>query len=168
MSCLERPADQGLFFGVRLVVGAVVSSAFFRGELSPLALMMSADPLPRSRPRASSPPFSRWLPSRTLPAASNGLGAFRRWTIEICANCLSRGSHAVLFHRKLYPDPLRMWAKKLIEKKPLKLVAVALANKMACIAFAILRLLAAAAGALRSPSWRKFRVSARQSPSPPM
>ena len=28
------PADQGLFFGVRLVVGAVVSSAFFRGELS--------------------------------------------------------------------------------------------------------------------------------------
>ena len=36
-------------------------------------------------------------------------------------------------------DPLRMWAKKLIEKKPFKLVAVALANKMARIAFAILR-----------------------------
>jgi transposase len=33
----------------------------------------------------------------------------------------------------------RMWAKKLIEKKPFKLVAVALANKMARIAFAILR-----------------------------
>ncbi len=32
-----------------------------------------------------------------------------------------------------------MWAKKLIEKKPFKLVAVALANKMARIAFAILR-----------------------------
>jgi transposase len=32
-----------------------------------------------------------------------------------------------------------MWAKKLIEKKPLKVVAVALANKMARIAFAILR-----------------------------
>jgi hypothetical protein len=28
-----------------------------------------------------------------------------------------------------------MWAKKLIEKKPFKLVAVALANKMARIAF---------------------------------
>jgi len=32
-----------------------------------------------------------------------------------------------------------MWAKKLIEKKPFNLVAVALANKMAHIAFAILR-----------------------------
>jgi hypothetical protein len=32
-----------------------------------------------------------------------------------------------------------MWAKELIEKKPLKVVAVALANKMARIAFAILR-----------------------------
>jgi transposase len=43
------------------------------------------------------------------------------------------------FHRKRHTDPLRTWAKKLIEKKPFKLVAVALANKMACIAFAILR-----------------------------
>jgi transposase len=46
---------------------------------------------------------------------------------------------AVLFHRKRHTDPLRMWAKKLMERKPFKLVAVALANKMARIAFAILR-----------------------------
>ena len=43
------------------------------------------------------------------------------------------------FHRKPHTDPLRMWAKTLMEKKPFKLVAVALANKMARIAFAILR-----------------------------
>ena len=49
------------------------------------------------------------------------------------------GAHAVLFHRRPHTDPLRLWAKKLIEKKPFKLVAVALANKMARIAFAILR-----------------------------
>ena len=49
------------------------------------------------------------------------------------------GAHAVLFHRKPHTDPLRMWAKRLIEKKPFKLVAVALANKIARIAFAILR-----------------------------
>jgi len=49
------------------------------------------------------------------------------------------GAHAVLFHRRPHTDPLRMWAKKLIEKRPFKLVAVALANKMARIAFAILR-----------------------------
>jgi transposase len=47
--------------------------------------------------------------------------------------------HTVLFHRKPHTDPLRMWAKRLLEKKPFKLVAVALANKMARIAFAILR-----------------------------
>ena len=40
------------------------------------------------------------------------------------------GAHAVLFHRKPHTDPLRMWAKRLLEKKPFKLVAVALANKM--------------------------------------
>ena len=45
----------------------------------------------------------------------------------------------MLFHRKPHTDPLRMWAKKLIEKKPFKLVVVALANKMARIALAILR-----------------------------
>jgi transposase len=49
------------------------------------------------------------------------------------------GAHSVLFHRKLHTDPLRMWAKKLIEKKPFKLVAVALANKLARIAFTIMR-----------------------------
>ena len=49
------------------------------------------------------------------------------------------GAHAVLFHRKSHTDLLRMWATKLIKRKPFKLVAVALANKMARIAFAILR-----------------------------
>ena len=46
----------------------------------------------------------------------------------------------MLFRRKLHTDPLRMWAKKLlIETKPFKLVAVALANKMVRIAFTIMR-----------------------------
>jgi hypothetical protein len=46
------PADQGLFSGGALIVGAVMSSAFLRGELGPLALMLSADPLPQSFHRA--------------------------------------------------------------------------------------------------------------------
>ena len=49
------------------------------------------------------------------------------------------GAHAVLFHRKSHTDPLRTRVKNLLEKKPFKLVAVALANKMAHIAYAILR-----------------------------
>jgi hypothetical protein len=46
------------------------------------------------------------------------------------------GAHAVLYHRKPHDDALRSFAKKLIQSKPFKLVAVALANKMARIAFA--------------------------------
>jgi transposase len=42
-------------------------------------------------------------------------------------------------HRKTHTDLLWMWAKKLIDKKPFQLVAIALANKMARTAFAILR-----------------------------
>jgi transposase len=45
----------------------------------------------------------------------------------------------VLFHRKRHTDALRMSANRLMEKKPFKLVAVALANKMPRVAFAILR-----------------------------
>jgi transposase len=48
-------------------------------------------------------------------------------------------AHAVLYHRKPHEDALRSWAKKLIQTKPFKLVAVALANKMARIVFAIMR-----------------------------
>ena len=48
------------------------------------------------------------------------------------------GAHAVLFHRKPHTDPMRMWAKSLLEKKPFKLVAVALANRTAGIAWALM------------------------------
>ena len=49
------------------------------------------------------------------------------------------GAHAVLFHRKAHQDGLRVWAAKLMETKPFKLVAVAIANKLARIAFAVMR-----------------------------
>ena len=49
------------------------------------------------------------------------------------------GAHAVLYHRKPHTDALRTWTKRLIEKKPFKLVAVALANKLARIVFALMK-----------------------------
>jgi hypothetical protein len=55
------------------------------------------------------------------------------------ASLLVVGAHAVLYHRTPHHDALRSWAKKLMQTKPFKLVAVALANKMARIAFAIMR-----------------------------
>lgn len=46
------------------------------------------------------------------------------------------GAHAVLYHRKGHSDALRTWADGLMETKPSKLVAVAVANKLARIVFA--------------------------------
>lgn len=48
------------------------------------------------------------------------------------------GAHSVLHHRERHNDPLRNWAKALLAAKPFKLVAVAIANKMARIVFALL------------------------------
>lgn len=60
------------------------------------------------------------------PLATPQLGARRR---------RARGAH----HRKPHEDTLRSCAKKLMQPKPFKLVVAALANKMARIAFAIMR-----------------------------
>ena len=52
------------------------------------------------------------------------------------------GACAVLFHRKGHNDALRRWADQLVARKSgpsgFKLVAVALANKIARIVFALL------------------------------
>jgi transposase len=44
----------------------------------------------------------------------------------------------VLRHSERHNDALRTWAKALLVTKPFKLVAVAIANKMARIVFAML------------------------------
>jgi hypothetical protein len=49
-----------------------------------------------------------------------------------------RMARAVLFHRARQADPLRCWAQKLMETKPFELVAVAAANKLARIVFAVM------------------------------
>jgi transposase len=72
-------------------------------------------------------------------AASRSSGGISKMGNRNLRKLLVVGAHAVLFHRKPHTDPLRMWAKRLLEKKPFKLVAVALANTMVRIAFAIMR-----------------------------
>jgi transposase len=49
------------------------------------------------------------------------------------------GACAVLRHCNGHDDTLRTWARKLLEHKSFKLVAVALANKLARIVFAVMR-----------------------------
>ena len=83
--------------------------------------------------------FLGLTPKQNSSGGKQKLGRISKMGNRNLRKLLVVGAHAVLFHRKPHTDPLRMWAKKLIEKKPFKLVAVALANKMARIAFAILR-----------------------------
>ena len=88
--------------------------------------------------RASSPPFSGLRPDSTLPAASLSWGASRRWATGTCANCSSWARMRCCFTAS--PTPIR-WdvGEEADREETLQLVAVALANKMARIAFAILR-----------------------------
>jgi transposase len=83
--------------------------------------------------------FLGLTPRQNSSGGKQKLGRISKMGNRNLRKLLVVGAHAVLFHRKPHTDPLRTWAKKLIERKPFKLVAVALANKMARIAFAILR-----------------------------
>jgi transposase len=83
--------------------------------------------------------FLGLTPKQNSSGGKLKLGRISKMGNRYLRKLLVVGAHAVLFHRKPHTDPLGMWAKKLIDKKPFKLVAVALANKMARIAFAILR-----------------------------
>ena len=83
--------------------------------------------------------FLGLTPKQNSSGGKPKLGRISKMGNRLSAQTACRGAHAVLFHRKPHTDPLRMWAKKLIDKRPFKLVAVALANKMARIVFAILR-----------------------------
>jgi transposase len=91
-----------------------------------------------SGPRAFAA-FLGLTPRQTSSGGKERLGRVSKMGNRYLRRLLVVGAHAVLYHRKPHEDALRSWAKKLIQTKPFKLVAVALANKMARIAFAILR-----------------------------
>ena len=67
-------------------------------------------------------------PKQNSSGGKPKLGRISKMGNRYLRKLLVVGAHAVLFHRKPHTDPLRMWAKKLIEKKPFKLITVALAN----------------------------------------
>ncbi len=83
--------------------------------------------------------FLGLTPKQNSSGGKQKLGHVSKMGNKYLRKLLVVGAHAVLFHRHRHTDALRSWARKLIETKPFNLVAVALANKMARIAFAILR-----------------------------
>jgi transposase len=91
-----------------------------------------------SRARASSRRSSDWHRNRTRREAKSALTRIKNGN-RYLRKLLVVGAHAVLFHRRSHQDGLRTWAAKLMETKPFKLVAVAVANKVARIALAVMR-----------------------------
>jgi transposase len=83
--------------------------------------------------------FLGLAPKQNSSGGKERLGRVSKMGNRYLRKLLVVGAHAVLFHRRSHQDGLRTWAAKLMETKPFKLVAVAVANKLARIAFAVMR-----------------------------
>jgi transposase len=96
------------------------------------------DPSAFAGPRAFAA-FLGLTPRQTSSGGRERLGRISKMGNGYLRKLLVVGAHAVLHHRARHDDPLRAWAKTLIATKPFKLVAVALANKLARMVFALLK-----------------------------
>ncbi|MCB5205566.1 IS110 family transposase [Neorhizobium sp. T786] len=88
--------------------------------------------------------FAAWLglvPRQHSTGGKPRLGSISKMGNRHLRKLLVVGAHAALYRMKkgTTDTPLANWAHRLLSKKPFKLVAVALANKIARIAWAIMR-----------------------------
>ena len=95
------------------------------------------DPSAFSGPREFAA-FLGLVPRQNSSGGKTKLGPITKMGNQYLRKLLVVGAHAVLVHAPKYSDPLRTWARKLLETKPFKLVAVATANKLARMAFALM------------------------------
>ena len=109
-------------------IGPVTASA--------LAATVS-DPSAFSGPREFAA-FLGLVPRQNSSGGKTKLGPITKMGNQYLRKLLVVGAHAVLVHQAKHNDPLRNWARKLLETKPFKLVAVACANKLARMAFALM------------------------------
>jgi transposase len=82
--------------------------------------------------------FLGLTPRQSSSGGKERLGRISKMGNGYLRKLLVVGAHAVLYHRARHDDPLRTWARALIAAKPFKLVAVALANKLARLVFALM------------------------------
>ena len=82
--------------------------------------------------------FLGLVPRQNSSGGKQRLGRISKMGNAYLRKLLVVGAHSVLHHCERHNDPLRNWAKALLATKPFKLVAVAIANKMARIVFALL------------------------------
>jgi transposase len=96
------------------------------------------DPASFSGPREFAA-FLGLVPRQHSSGGKARLGKITKMGNGYLRKLLVVGAHAVLVHHARHRDPLRVWARGLLETKPFKLVAVATANKLARMAFALMR-----------------------------
>jgi transposase len=82
--------------------------------------------------------FLGLVPRQASSGGKEKLGRISKMGDRYLRTLLVVGAAAVLRHASASDDASRAWARRLLEKKPFKLVAVALANKTARIAWAIM------------------------------
>lgn len=108
------------------------------GPITASALASSVgDPAAFSGPREFAA-FLGLVPRQSSSGGKARLGRISKMGNQYLRKLLVVGAHAVLRHHARHSDPLRRWTQKLLATKPFKLVAVALANKLARMAFAIM------------------------------
>lgn len=109
------------------------------GPITASALVASVgDPSGFSGPRQFAA-FLGLVPRQNSSGGKTRLGRISKMGNAYLRKLLVVGAHAALYRRARHSDPLRCWAGKLMATKPFKLVAVALANKLARIAFAVMK-----------------------------
>ncbi|MEY9098558.1 transposase [Sinorhizobium fredii] len=85
--------------------------------------------------------FAAWLgltPQQCSTGGKTQLGGISKQGDRYLRRLLVVGATAVIRHTKDKATPLANWIRKLLEKKPFRLVSVALANKLARIAWVVL------------------------------
>ena len=85
--------------------------------------------------------FAAWLgltPQQKSTGGKTRLGGISKQGDRYLRRLLVVGATAVIRHTKDKPTPMAAWIRKLLEKKPFRLVSIALANKLARIAWVLL------------------------------
>ncbi len=85
--------------------------------------------------------FAAWLgltPQQHSTGGKTRLGGISKQGDRYLRRLLVVGATAVIQHTKDKATPMAAWIRALLEKKPFKLVSIALANKLARIAWVLL------------------------------
>jgi transposase len=110
-------------------------------RIGPITASVLASTLPDVSAFQSSRDLSAWLGLTPKPHSTGGkdrLGAISKMGNRYIRRLLYLGAMSVISNRKR-SDPGEDWLGRMLAKKPLKLVAIALANRMARAVWAILR-----------------------------